>query len=520
MMLLGFPDSGNAETSRGEADPLTTQSAASAPNGNTTVGETASMAARIDEALSATPPERSKYGRAFADDPQAIKELEQWIENTQTDDPKNLVMRDILLAMPINVSGPMLVALAKKSRDPAIQASWKRHLEKYPGPYANVLSSWLLAEADDPQHFYAVFKEYAELRPAQAASLWAVLVKNNTSQKLGRVFEYGLSLPDAPQALQKSFSPLPNDETQKLRLYRAVILCSARQQSPAFEPDEAILSDLQRLFSATAVSRRIVAIDMAGALQAAALVPKLADAFQNSKNTTERAHALAALTALEPSAHAADIQKSLTDGDEILRMTSANLLDFYPQILQNTDPQVIRTAFEKELWPQTQLSLYKALKTSDPGLPKAVLLGNQYAPTTRMAAALGLSPQQQASLSLNDLAQLQRDEAPLDLIATTAEYIFAHHPENRETLRTWIAVQHPFERRLLTTFSRFVAIDSRESNDVQPYVREVCAHAVEDENILHPCVAYFEDRGSTDADKELLSQLKARQKQFNLMMDL
>lgn len=479
----------------------------------------------ISDALNAPPPERPAIGRAWAHDQTRLDELDAWIQNTAVDAPKNLVMRDLLLAMPIQVSGPKLVALAKKSNDSAVQASWKRYLQAYPAPYASVLASWTLAASGNPTKFLTLLNEYATLQPDSALKLWSSLIENNTVASLDRVADYGLRLPGAQQALESRLSNDQLDETKRLRLYRAITRSVQTQGlNNNFKNREQIEKDVTSLLSHEAVSRRIVALDVAGALKLSALEPKISERYQVAKNTTERAHALRAMLLLDaPSAKLA-LSDALSLGDEVLRLEAANALANDPDRFTDIPKDTIQSAFEKEIWPETQVSLYHALKarTPDPNLSIDVMKNGTLTDAVRQAAVQDLtsSPQDAASLSLNDLADLQRNNAPLDIIATTAEVLYTHHPESRPKLQTWISVQRPFERRLLTTFARFIQVDKINSNQTQNYVRDVCSHAPEEENILQPCIAYLEDHASTENDKELLTKLKARQKQFDIMMDL
>lgn len=480
----------------------------------------------LDEALNATPPMRAKIGKVFAQDEKMLAEIDQWIQNTAVDEPKNLIMRDLLLAMPKPVSGPYLVALAKKAKDPSVQASWKRHLEAYPGPYANVLAAWVLNASGNPDRFQALLKEYAELQPEAALKLWAQLIENNTVTTLDRVADYGLGMSGAVSALLSRLKSDQLDENQRLRLYRAITKSVQKQvvDVSALDAEGMAIArqDAETLIAHSAVSRRIVGLDVVASLRLAELAESAEKRWHDAKNSTERAHALTAMVKLTGAERAQDVADALKKGDEIIRLTAAELMQADVELAKVVDQETLMTAFNAEIWPQTQLALYGTLKgvSTDANFVKSVMMNGQMTAQTRMAAVDDLSGESAASLTLNDMATLQREAAPLDLIAATAEALYTYHPDSRDKLRTWIAVQRPFERRLLTTFARFIAIDNRESSQMLDYVRDVCSHAVEDENILQPCMNYLEDHAESDQDKELLKQLHGRKKQFDMMMDL
>ncbi len=500
-----------------------TPDVAASPSADAVSGANVDVASdALARALAATPPERAKLGQALAQSPERLAEIDAWIAQTDVDAPQNLIMRDLLLAMPKSVSGSRLVALAKKARDPNVQNSWKRHLEAYPGPYANVLAAWTVAASDDPDRFMTLLREFAQFQPEAALKLWAQLIENNTVEKLDRVADYGLTQPGAVAALLTRLDEPKLDEAQRLRLYRALTKAVWAQVGTQDVANDTVKRDVADLLENKAVSRRIVGLDVVGALKITDFVQKAATTFKDAKNTTERAHALIALVLNDPTAYHELVLSALTDGDEILRMTAAELLNQVPALSMQIEEATLKNAFDKEIWPETQLSLYHAIlaRTDDADFAKKVMLNTQVTPETRMAAVNGLTASAELSFTLDDMATLQRTGATVDLIATVAELLYDHHVDDREKLRTWIAVQRPFERRLLTTFARFVAIDGRETNETLDYVRDVCKHAVEEENILQPCIAYFEDHASTDADKALLSQLTGRKKQFDMMMDL
>ena len=483
----------------------------------------------LSEALSATPPERSKYGRAFANDAESLRQIDDWIAQTSIDAPPNLIMRDILLAMPISIAGPRLVELAKKSHDPVIQETWARHLKAYPGPYSHVLVSWILASSGDSQRTYEHLSTLGEIQPTTALTIWSLLIANNPIARLDKVAEYGYRREGALAALSKRLSDEETtDELSHLRLYRAIIrTIEENPNAGTLTALEVVDQDIATYLEHKAVSRRIVALDLIASLKRDNYLSQARTRYDEAKNTTEKAHAMRALfvndTPLET--RVSMITKALSDGDEIMRITAADLLITAPDVLSGMDTTLLRTAFEKELWPETQLSLYRALSTHlpDANFRHDILLNAQLTSGTRLAALRELSETAESAktLSLNDLATLQRQEAPLDLIAETAEALYDWQPDTRQTLQKWIVVQRPFERRILLTFSRFVRRDSVETSDAIPeYIREVCRHGAEDENTLMPCISYFEDHATTDEDKDILNALQTRKKQFDMMLDL
>jgi hypothetical protein len=145
-------------------------------------------------------------------------------------------------------------------------------------------------------------------------------------------------------------------------------------------------------------------------------------------------------------------------------------------------------------------------------------MDNTRAEPIRLAALADLSAKP-GNVKLDDMAALQKQEAPLDLIASTAEHIYKTTPDARPTLRTWLNAQQPFERRILATFARFMQIDQteRDTGAIES-MRKVCAES--HENILQVCINYFESNAQNDADKALLEDLRRRKAQIDAMMNL
>lgn len=510
-----------AQTPSAEAVSTATSSATSSDNTPYTVSQ------ELSNALLATPPERAKYGRAFCTSSDRLHEIDAWIEHTDPDASDNLIMRDILLAMPIQISGPRLVALAKKSQNPTIQATWERHLRSYPGPFSSVLSAWIRQPNTSPQRLYELLSELGTYQPQSALKLWAVLIENNPVSKLDKVVTYGLRREGALEALSERLSATSDDEPTHLRLYRAIIRTCEENPDAVLPPSAVLERDLFHYLEHKAVSRRIVALDLIATLKLHAYLPQAHARYENAKNTTEKAHAMRAIVLNAPTSaeSVAILDQALSEGDEIMRLTVATLLESVPDILSAMDETRLRQAFEKELWPETQLKLYRAFSThsTDTRFKHAVLLNSALTAATRMAALEDLSATQEtaAHLTLKDMGTLQRDEAPIDLIAATAEAIYDWHPDTRETLQQWLVVQRPFERRLLLTFSRFMRRDHIEAAATVPtYIREICRHGAEDENTLMPCISYLEDHATADEDGTILETLKKRKKQFDMMLDM
>ncbi|MBR4984662.1 MAG: hypothetical protein IKY83_02850 [Proteobacteria bacterium] len=472
----------------------------------------------LEAALKATPPERSKAAKTLAEMPEIAATLDQWIAQTPIDDPQNLILKELLLAMPLKLAGPRLTELAKKSSDPNVQRSWENWLQKYPDAYASVLVSWLRLSNTNPPQFTSILNKYAALRPDDALHIWAQLIASYPIRELEHVAAFGLRSPSCTAALAQNLATLSED-TPILRTLRAIAKC----ESPTRPDDTADLTAKVRTkLDADAVSSRIAAITAAGHLQLADkdITDKIASIYADAKNTTERSAALRALEAASPSE--ARLADALQNGDETLRFTASELL------LDRADAafptESVESAFARELWPDTQLNLYRVLARRMPDgaektdFQRTILLDASRAEPLRLAALNDLSNAPDA-VSLDDMAALQRQEAPLDLIASTAERIYKSTPEARPTLRTWLNAQQPFERRILATFARFMQIDQveRDTGAIES-MRKVCSES--HENILQTCINYFESNAQNDSDRELLKDLQRKKAQIDAMMNI
>lgn len=472
----------------------------------------------FETALTATPPERSKAAKNLAEMPMIGEAIDAWIAQTTVDHPQNLIAKDLLTAMPIKLAGPRLTELAKKSSDPAIQRNWENWLQKYPDAYASVLVAWLRLSNTNPPQFTSLLNKYAALRPDDALNIWAQLIASYPISELEHIAKFGLHSENCVPALAKSLQTLTED-TAVLRTFRALTKC----ETTRIPEDHADLaSKVRARLDAESISQRIAAIDLAGHLRLTDqnIPDALAAIYKDAKNTTERASALRALDAIAPDD--SRVADALENGDETLRFTASELIFARKDDAIPTDS--IERAFAKELWPDTQLYLYKTLARRMPdsddkiAFQKRILMDNTRAEAIRLAALADLSAKP-GNVKLDDMAALQKQEAPLDLIASTAEHIYKTTPDARPTLRTWLNAQQPFERRILATFARFMQIDQteRDTGAIES-MRKVCAES--HENILQVCINYFESNAQNDADKALLEDLRRRKAQIDAMMNL
>ena len=243
------------------------------------------------------------------------------------------------------------------------------------------------------------------------------------------------------------------------------------------------------------------------------------------RNTTEKAHALRVLHALCDENQGSRLLNALTKGDETLRLEAASIIADYPQDAPELD--TLMTAFNKEIWPETQFKLYQAIVarstsgTEIRALQKEIFLDSNRSESMRLAVMNDLAKADANAITLDDMALLIQNEAPIELIASVSEHLYATQPQSRPKLRTWIQAQQPFNRRLFSTFARFVNIDSNEKDpSALDLMRNVCATAVEQENLLLPCLNYMTDNAQTDDDRELLQKLQQRKNQVDAMMNL
>lgn len=480
----------------------------------------------LEQALSVTPPQRRAAGKALAQNPDNFKLIDAWIEATSIDHPDNLKLKDLLLAMPISLSGPRLAELAKKSADPAVQASWERWLSQYPEVHASVLVAWLKNARSNPDQFVSLLTRYSALNSADALHIWVQLRANHPVSELQKAADFGYKFEGCADSIAKSLiSDEFEGEIAMLRLLTALVSCSDAQETSR-SLAEALVPKISLLLSHKLPSRRIVGLDVAGAIQLKQ--PEIEDIaihiFSDAQNTTERAHALRALQHLGSRDQAQRLAEALTKGDETLRLEAANLLAASSG--HGVDIAMIQTAFKQEKWPDTQFALYSALAQSMPdGIEKSqfqkqILFDASRSEALRELALQHLTAANKHAVSLDDMAKLTTDGASVNLIASTAEHIYATEESARPTLRNWLIAQLPFERRILATFITFLRVDIH-ANDASALdsVRTICEKAPEQDNLLQPCIFYLSEHAQSEADKNLLQTLQKRRQQFDAMMN-
>ena len=484
-----------------------------------------STAMTLSDALKATPPERKKMAQMLLNSPDALSEIDPWIQNTEVDNPQNLILKDILMGMPIAFAGPRLTELAKKSNDPGIQQNWVRWLEKYPDAYAQVLVAWLKLNQDNTPRFASLLTDYYQLRPEQAVYLWAQSIALKPLKELENLYAFGLDKQQCAFWLTEQILQT-QDETPQLRLLRALAHCTDAS-SISNDQKEPLDNILLQYLNHTAPSRRIAALDAIGTVkpQNADILNRTAALYKEAKNTTERTVALRSLAKIDPASQNANVRDALIHGDETLRIGAAALLANLDGI-EIPYPD-LKAAFTTEIWPETQMLLYQAMakriqNQDELGqLRKSILLDETRAIPMRSNVLTDIVQNTPKLLTLADMEKLISQNAPLDLIAQTAESIYATHPNSRPKLRTWLEAQQPFERRILSTFARFMHIDAKEKDaSAIDFMRTICNSEEPQESTLQPCLIYFEANGQTDADKALVEKLQRRQNQFDAMMNL
>ena len=480
----------------------------------------------FQKALNATPPQRFDFANKVFNSKEAIQELDEWIENAGNDNPQSLIVKDLLTAMPPQFAGPRIVKLAKKSSDPAAQKNWSRWLSKYPDAYSAVIHEWLVLSKTQPSHFLDLLSQYAEIQPQAAMNVWVELIKNNKILSLHQVGEFGYHQSLCADQLIHSLTTT-TDDTQKLRIQRAFIRCQHPVSATA-NPDE--LKNLQNIIAdelnRETISVRLVALS----LLASNTIPpqfvslfqdKLINTYDHAKNSTERAMALLALNQIQAPGQKDRLADMLKNGDETMRFQVADILSCADTpILSEND---VKLAFQKELWPDTQQKLYETLAKLMSGqervqFQKQIISDSERPLNMRISAIDDLFASAPDAYKLNDMAGLQKSEAPVELIASAAEHLYAHDPGARPKLREWIAAQQPFERRLLSTFALFVKTDEFNHDDSSlDTMRSICSKATEQHSILQPCLHYMSSHAQSDADKELLETLQKRRNQIDAM---
>jgi len=488
------------------------------------------------EAFNAPPPQRAGLAREFIQVPGAWEAIDRWIELTDVDHPQNLIMRDLLEAMPVQQAGPRLVALAMKSADPTIQETWKRRLSPYPQAYAQVLTAWLKNAPSQPEIVLPILQELGTVRPDLAVERWAALIENYPLQSLERLGKFGVVFDEAPAILARRLSQSDLDEISQLRLSRMLIHAIADgNQAPLDAQHLSAITAIAKAFlEAPAVSRRIVGIDLAAALGLQALAPAIETRYREAKNTTERARALIASLSLQPGKHFDSLTQALMNGDEALRLAAATYLANASHDRHSIPADTLKNAMLREIWPEIQVLLYAAIvqditsQTARSTFQRATFFDPHTAALTRQRILNDLASDTAGNaFRQEDLIELlEKTDDPqasdLDTIASIAEYLYTHDPAARENLQKWLVLQRPFHWRFLRTFTHFIHVDRENGNAPQAmsYVRPICNHAAADENTLLPCTYFFEEFAESDDDKALLRAMKAREKNIDTMLDL
>lgn len=490
----------------------------------------------LDQALSAPPPKRASFAKALLDpesSEQNLATIDEWIKNTTIDHSKNLILKDILMAMPAPIAGPRIVALALKSHDPNIQDSYARWLAKYPDAYAIVLVGWMKQNDSNPPQMLRYLDDFLSLKPHQAMDIWAQLRANYPIAELGGLSGFGLQNSLCTRAnidaLRKA-----QDEISKLRTARAIVQCQNHDIAPSSTSDPnaddiaLIRSTADAFHASTLPSRRIVALDLyalffKGDSQVLDIVKK---SFDDAKNTTEKSFALKALAMLDPDRQAQNkrLIETLSKGDETLRLAAATHIARDPNAF---DDAVLRNAFDKELWPETQTMLYSAIAADIAdaqaryALQKAILLDATRTESLRRQVLDDIVDHSPQKLTVAMMAQIQSEDEPkLDLIASIAEALYRHQPKLRPDLRQWLKIQAPFERRIMATFARFVQIDKSSNDDsARDTMKTICEATPIQDGIIRTCLDYYDDLTDTsETENDIVKRLKSRQSQIDQML--
>lgn len=490
----------------------------------------------LDQALSAPPPKRASFAKALLDpesSEQNLATIDEWIKNTTIDHSKNLILKDILMAMPAPIAGPRIVALALKSHDPNTQDSYARWLAKYPDAYAIVLVGWMKQNDGNPPQMLRYLDDFLSLKPHQAMDIWAQLRANYPIAELGGLSGFGLQNSLCTRAnidaLRKA-----QDEISKLRIARAIVQCQNHDIAPSSTSDPnaddiaLIRSTADAFHASTLPSRRIVALDLyalffKGDSQVLDIVKK---SFDDAKNTTEKSFALKALAMLDPDRQAQNkrLIETLSKGDETLRLAAATHIARDPNAF---DDAVLRNAFDKELWPETQTMLYSAIAADIAdaqaryALQKAILLDATRTESLRRQVLDDIVDHSPQKLTVAMMAQIQSEDEPkLDLIASIAEALYRHRPKLRPDLRQWLKIQAPFERRIMATFARFVQIDKSSNDDsARDTMKTICEATPIQDGIIRTCLDYYDDLTDTsETENDIVKRLKSRQSQIDQML--
>jgi len=488
------------------------------------------------EALSAPPPQRAKLARELIQAPGAWEAIDRWIDQTVVDHPQNLVMRDLLEAMPIQLAGTRLVALAMKSADPAIQDTWKRRLSPYPQAYAHVLTAWLKNAPSRPEIVLPILQELSTVQPDLAVERWAALIENYPLQSLERLGKFGVIFGETPDILARRLTQSHLDEISQLRLSRMLIQVIAGGNNAPIHADHlpAITAIARTFLEAQAISRRIVGIDLAAALRLQALAPAIETRYREAKNTTERAHALIAGLTLQPGKHVDSLTQALMNGDEALRLAAARYLASASHDRHSIPADTLKNAMLREIWPEIQALLYTAIvqditpQAARSAFQRSTFFDPHTTALTRQLILNDLASDTAGSAFRQEdfIKLLEKTDDPqpddLDAIASIAEYLYTHDPAARENLQKWLVHQRPLHWRFLRTFAHFIHVDRENDNARQAmsYMRPICKHAPADENTLLPCTYFFEEFAESDEDKTLLNAMKARSKNLDTMLDL
>lgn len=472
------------------------------------------------KAMEATPPKRAELGAEFTKTPDMLETIENWIAGSVYDDPRHLVLRDILAGMPPQTSGPLMVQLAKKCREPQLQKHWDRYLRPYPKAYAQVLTTWLKISQADPAQVERLLTTLAEFYPQQALDIWIGLIENNSLKNLARLSQFGRAYPQATKQIIQRLGALdalddPKNETAILRLIRVLHHLAVPEKQTLDDELEAILATVVGpLLGDERISRRLAALELLGDYVVQDLAQVSIMRFEKAKNTTEKAYALRALGLLDVENQAQRLNKAIKDSDPTLRLEAATQLAKNTEFL-NTELPRLHKAFNEEIWPEIRQKLYAIIvsATNDEQerrtFQKAVVLNHQIDLQTRLWALTDFSQYESAALSLDELKKLIIQKAPLSIIAGAAEHIYLKTAEARPQLEQWLIAQLPLERRLTETLHRFIAAH-KGAYQAQTHqtIQTICDKAEENPGTANICLRYFKNHTHDPSDKARLETLE------------